>query len=116
MQLEHSGKGMASFVISLVFCIVFGGFVFVKESVIPTEKHIVGVWSPGLIWMITLLIICLILSTVGLVLGIKGLLDKDRKHVFAVLGVIFGWLIAWAITFILICAVVFGLVYPEFDS
>ncbi len=89
VKLKHSGIGIASFVISIivgVLIVILVMFAAVMEATTPggiddesAEAVIVG-----------LLIITLILADlVAMGLGIAGLVQKNRKKVFATLGTIF---------------------------
>jgi hypothetical protein len=74
MGRKHSGLGIASLSISIIVIIVIilGFLLNIKEGV-------EDVWFCG----------TLIISLVALGLGIGGLIQKDQKKLFAILGTIF---------------------------
>lgn len=94
--VRHSGSGIASFVMSLalgaiqlmLLCI---GIVIASQRPEQSEPPL----AFGLIGL-GLLAACA-LNVVGLVLGIVGLIQRDRKHVFAVLGTCFNALVLLAV-------------------
>ncbi len=88
-QQKHSGIGIASFILSLVgpacflLLVILAGVI---EASAPggmdensTTAGILGI----------LLIAVLIVSIVSFFLGVGGLLQTDRKKLFAVLGLVF---------------------------
>jgi len=84
----HSGTGIASFVISLAVGLVdFAVFIFVVIIAIvnegTSERN-----SPIAIMIGMILMLGGLGYLIGLALGIKGLFEKHRKKVFAVLGII----------------------------
>jgi hypothetical protein len=87
--LKHSGLGIASFIIS-IFLGIFDFFLVVIAGVVEAtspggmdEKSAIAVVL-GL-----LLFLGFGLSLVGIGLGIAGLIQKNRKKLFSVLGFIF---------------------------
>ena len=87
-ELRHSGLGIASFAMSLLFGIgTFLVFVYagIKETSLPggVAEH------SGVAMVIGLVMILMwILLLVGAVLGVAALLEKNRKKVFAVIGLL----------------------------
>lgn len=86
---HHSGLGIASFIISMItglltfLAIVFAG---VMEATTPGGMD---PESAGAIILGFFLIACLCGLLVAIGLGIGGLVQRDRKKLFAVLGVTF---------------------------
>ena len=85
-ELPHSGLGIASFVISVLIGLgTFLIFVYagIKETTLPggvAENHSIALMiglSMVLMW---------ILLFIGAVLGLVALFEKNRKKVFAVIG------------------------------
>jgi len=83
MELKHSRKGIASFVIALVVWLLLVGPVLAFTTALTRRYDVLEA---------SCLILCLLLNATGLGFGIVGLLERDRKHVFAVLGVTLSWL------------------------
>jgi hypothetical protein len=89
MEVKHSGVGIASFVTS----IVAGGLIFLLVII----AGVLEVSTPGGMdeESIAAVLIGLFLfaflgaELVALGLGIGGLIQKDRKKIFAILGVVF---------------------------
>lgn len=82
--LRHSGLGIASFVLALVgFIGAFATFVVAGAMAAhgTMDERQVGTMLVGLA-----MIIMLLLSLLGLGLGIGGLVRKDRRKLFAWLG------------------------------
>jgi len=89
MAQKHSGLGIASFIFSIVagilifLLIVIAGVMEVSTPGGMDEKSAAAV-IVGLL-LIAFLFLCLL----ALGLGIAGLIQKDRKKLFAILGTIF---------------------------
>jgi hypothetical protein len=86
---EHSGLGIVSFAVSLATGA--GAFLFVMIAGLA-EASIPGGLPQDSPWMILLgllIIGCMILNLAGIAVGIAAVLQKDRKRVFAVLGIVF---------------------------
>lgn len=89
MEQKHSGIGIASFVISIVAGILIFivlGIAGSLEASTPggidensTEAVMVGLAIIGLLF----------LNVLSVGLGIGGLLQKERKKIFAILGTVF---------------------------
>jgi len=89
MEHKHSGLGIASFITSIVagiltfLLIVIAGVMEVSTPGGMNEES-AGAVIVGL-FLFAFLFACL----VTLVLGIAGLIQKDRKKIFAILGTVF---------------------------
>jgi hypothetical protein len=87
VELRHSGFGIASFVLALTvfLMIVLVGGIFIYYELFrggfPETDAVFG--SLGIILMLVILYLIL-----GLALGIAGLLQRNRKRFFAVIGAI----------------------------
>lgn len=86
MELKHSGLGISSFVISLVSVVIM--FVlFVFSALMYAESGgAMDETAPQVVMLGLFIIITLLLSVVGLGLGIGGLFQKERRKLFAILG------------------------------
>ncbi len=97
--LKHSGVGIASFVLALlatvsfVFIFFYAGY---KES---TQRY--GMSEGEAIFVGLVAIICCVLLLVGLILGIVGLFQDDRRRVLAGFGVGINAVMGALITFVL---------------
>lgn len=88
MELKHSKRGIASFVIALVVWLLLVGPGVAFTTAFTRRYEVLET---------SCLILCLLLNATGLGFGIAGLLERDRKHVFAVLGVTLSWLTVLAV-------------------
>jgi len=88
MDQKHSGMGIASFIISLVIgvgvllAIVIAGVIKVANPESLQDESI-GTALIGLF-----VIACLFINLIGIGLGIAGLVQKNRKRIFSILGTI----------------------------
>jgi hypothetical protein len=87
MEQNHSGRGIASFILSCisVFCLFFTIAVAgLMEASNP------GATSDSVSMVVGLsALVFLFVALVALCLGIAGLIQKDRKKIYAVFGTIF---------------------------
>ncbi len=89
MEQKHSGLGVAAFVISLVMGIaIFVVFIVAGVMQVSTPGGLQDE-STGAMVVGLFIILFLGLDVVAASLGIAGLMQRDRRRVFAVLGVIF---------------------------
>lgn len=88
-ELKHSGLGIASFIVSIAagVCIFFT-FV-IAGAIEATTPGGMNEESATAIIIGLLLVIFLFATLVSLGLGIGGLVQKERKKIFAILGTIF---------------------------
>lgn len=86
---KHSGLGVASFIISVVtgvllfLLIVIAGAIEASTPGGMDEESATAV----VIGLFVILFLCVMLVALGL--GVAGLLQKERKKIFAILGVVF---------------------------
>ncbi|WP_458460829.1 hypothetical protein [Paenibacillus sp.] len=93
--LKHSGPGIASFVIGLVAIV---GYILIFFIASMTLNNSIGVLSPlqaeelalhpAVVLASLSILVCLIINLAGGILGIIGLVLKNRKKVFAIIGTI----------------------------
>ncbi|MCW3792572.1 hypothetical protein OM416_13330 [Paenibacillus sp. LS1] len=91
--LKHSGLGIASFVIGLVAIV---GYILIFFIAAMALNDSIGVLTPlqaeelalhpAVILASLSILVCLILNLVGGIIGIIGLVLKNRKKVFAIIG------------------------------
>jgi hypothetical protein len=89
MELKHSGFGIASFILSIVTGILVFLAVITAGVMEASTPGGINEESIGAIVLGLVLIALFILDLTALGLGIGGLVQKDRKKVFAVLGTAF---------------------------
>ena len=92
-ELKHSGLGIASFILSLIagveiFTMVVIAGVMAAQSPAGIDEH-----SPEAIIVGSFLCGGAALLLVGLGLGIAGVLQRNRKKIFGILGLVFNALI-----------------------
>ncbi len=85
--LRHSGLGIASFVISLLAGLIIFFTVIVAAVVVRQQGGQGDPQSPALIVVGLVTFLFLFLALVGLVLGITGAVQAQRKKLFAWLGI-----------------------------
>ncbi|MGW7162156.1 hypothetical protein [Paenibacillus taichungensis] len=95
-RLKHSGPGIASFVIGLVsiigYMLTLGVATMAINSTIgvvttPIQVEEIAL-HPAVVLASLAVLVCLILNLAGLILGVIGLILKNRKKVFAIIGTI----------------------------
>ncbi|QOS77902.1 hypothetical protein JNUCC31_24620 [Paenibacillus sp. JNUCC31] len=93
-QLKHSGPGIASFVIGLVSIIGYILTIFIATLAINNAIGVVTTpiqveeiaLHPAVVLASLSILVCLVLNLAGLILGVIGLVLKNRKKVFAIIG------------------------------
>jgi hypothetical protein len=93
MDEQHSGMGIASFVISLVMGVIVFVLIVVAGVAEASTPDGLSENSPVAVLLGLLIIGCLVVSAVGLDLGIAALAQRGRKHVLSVLGTTFNGVI-----------------------
>jgi len=88
-QSKHSGMGISSFAISITAGLAMFGLFVVAGIMESTTPGGIDERSASAIIIGFLIIAMLTLDLVALGLGIAGILQKERKRLFAVLGTIF---------------------------
>jgi Predicted metal-dependent membrane protease len=83
---KHSGPGIASFVLS-IFVWLGGAISYIAVILISVLSSRVSRSAVLLYW--AMLISSPVIALIGLALGITGAVNKDRKKVFSVLGIVF---------------------------
>jgi hypothetical protein len=90
VEKKHSGLGISSFIISTAIGVLMF-LLFIVAGVMETstpggiDEDSTGAMLVGLF-----LIAFLVLDLLAIGLGIAGLIQKDRKKIFSILGVVFG--------------------------
>lgn len=114
---KHSGLGIASFTIfvsmALIFAISLGSMAMNLTGLIDVEsgqydyedleRQIADM--PGLVLMSIALLGTLLGNFVGLILGIVGLVQKERKKVFAILGTVLNGVVILGLALLVLVSV-----------
>lgn len=95
-RLKHSGPGIASFVIGLVSIIGYMLTFFIATMAINSSIGVITTpiqveeiaLHPAVVLASLAVLVCLILNLAGIILGVIGLILKNRKKVFAIIGTI----------------------------
>lgn len=96
IRTKHSGPGIASFVIGLVallgFILTFFLATIALSSALGTITQPVQVEEialhPAVLMASLFILVCLVLNLAGLILGVIGLVLRNRKKVFPIIGTI----------------------------
>ena len=86
---RHSGLGTASAIIALVLVISFFELFLIVGAITKTSADLLTEDSSVTITIALLVILGLAASLVGIGLGIAGVFQRNRRKVFALLGVLF---------------------------
>ncbi|MEJ2437470.1 MAG: hypothetical protein P8Y49_07125 [Sulfurovaceae bacterium] len=89
MEQKHSGIGIASFVISIVAGILIFIVLAIAGSIEASTPGGIDENSTEAVMIGLAIIGLLFLNVLSVGLGIGGLLQKERKKIFAILGTVF---------------------------
>ena len=91
-DLQHSGPGIASFIISLVTIMGYAAlFIFIimkASSMVNENSNLLAESSQSIMLLGMTVIILSALNVIGVVIGIIGLSIRKRRKVFGVIGTI----------------------------
>jgi hypothetical protein len=91
-DLQHSGPGIASFIISLVTIMGYAAlFIFIimkASSMVNENSNLLAESSQSIMLLGMSVIILSALNVIGVVIGIIGLSIRKRRKVFGVIGTI----------------------------
>ncbi|MNO53121.1 hypothetical protein D3C76_435590 [compost metagenome] len=91
-DLQHSGPGIASFIISLVTIMGYAAlFVFIimkASSMVNENSNLLAESSQSIMLLGMTVIILSALNVIGVVIGIIGLSIRNRRKVFGIIGTI----------------------------
>ena len=95
IRLKHSGPGIASFILGIValFAYILTFFFAAMalnsslDSFTPANVEEIAL-HPAVILASLSILVCLVLNLAGLIVGVIGLVLKNRKKVFAIIGTI----------------------------
>jgi len=91
--LRHSGLGIASFMLAIGAGLTLGILIVVAAVLEASQPGAMGPDSPGAVAVGAVVCITLLLTMIGLILGIAGVCQKHRKTVFAVIGIVLNGLV-----------------------
>ncbi len=120
---RHSRMGIASFVISIlvvvaILALVVGGPLLISssegfdpQSFDPADPQSVDLSDPAIIALQVVglgFIVGVLLSFVGLGLGLAGVIQRRRKRLFAVIGAVLNGLVVLGVLSLVVLGVVLG--------
>ncbi len=120
---RHSRMGIASFVISIlvvvaILALVVGGPLLISssegfdpQSFDPADPQSVDLSDPAVIALQVVglgFIVGVLLSFVGLGLGLAGVIQRRRKRLFAVIGAVLNGLVVLGVLSLVVLGVVLG--------
>lgn len=105
---KHSGLGIASFITSIVSGILIFLLIVIAGVMEATTPGGMNEESTGAVMVGLFLFAFLGASLVALGLGIGGLIQKDRKNIYAVLGTVFAAVVLVGTIFIMILGLAMG--------
>ena len=93
MEQKHSGIGIASFVMSLVFGLGMLVIMVIAAMMEASTPGGMNQESPEAMAVGLAVIGCLLMVAIGGILGVVGVLQKDRNKLFAILGLVLNGLV-----------------------
>lgn len=88
-EKRHSGLGIASFIISILSAVMVCLILFLAGMMETSTPTGLSEDSVGTLMLVLLFFAFLLASLIALGLGIGGLIKKNRKRIFAILGTVF---------------------------
>lgn len=107
-NLKHSGLGIASFIISLISAALIFILMAIAGVLEVSTPGGMSEESAGAVLIGLFLILFLIVCLVALGLGIGGLVQKERKKLFAILGTLFSGVTFVGTLFVLLIGLAIG--------
>ena len=108
MEPRHSGIGIASFILSLAMGALLFLLLIVAGVMESSSPGGIDEESPEAVGLGLLLIGSFIAQLVAAGLAIGGLCQRDRKKIFAVLGLVFSLLAVFGLTGIVLLGLAMG--------
>jgi hypothetical protein len=102
MELKHSGIGITAFIISLAMAIIAFVIVIIAGVIEASSPGGMDESSAAAVVVGLLIIGCLLIQLAALGLGIAGLIQKNRKKIFAVLGTVFSGMTLVGVVFLML--------------
>ncbi|MFM2480302.1 hypothetical protein [Celerinatantimonas sp. YJH-8] len=105
---KHSGVGIAAFVISIISLLFIFFLMFLLGIMTTAVAAHRSALSTGILLISFLSIVPLLMNLVALGLGIAGLLQRDRKKIFPILGTILSGIIVISLLSMIVLGIVHG--------
>lgn len=105
---KHSGFGITSFVMALVMGALEFALVVIAGIIENSTPGGMDENSPIAILLGLVMIGGLLVNVLGIVFGVVGLFQPNRKKIFALLGVLFGCLVILGFLFIVVIGLTMG--------
>ena len=105
---KHSGLGIASFVTSVVSCVLIFILIMIAGAIELSTPGGMDEESAAAIIVGLCLFLFLGFAVLALGLGIGGLIQKDRKKIFAILGTVLATFVLLGSLFIVIVGIAMG--------
>jgi hypothetical protein len=102
---KHSGFGIASFIITLAVGALEFVLIAIAGILEATTPGGIDENSPIAMLLGLVMIGGLLVNLLGMIFGVVGLFQRERKKVFALLGVLFGCLVFVGLLFVIIIGV-----------
>ena len=97
IEQKHSGFGIASFAVGVVMAVV-EMFAFIVATVLTSSARSLSTsGNPGLIIVGVFILGGIVFLLIGIMLGIAGLFQRDRKKSFPILGILVNLLVILAV-------------------
>ena len=106
--LRHSGLGIASFIMSLVIALTVFILIVVAGILETTTPGGMDEDSPAAMIVGLFVIGGLIGNLAGMALGITGMVQKNRKRIFSILGLILNGVVFFGILLLIIIGLAMG--------
>ena len=104
---KHSGLGISAFIIAMVSGVIFWISVIMATAVeLSNGSGGDAELMYGLVGLVMFFV--LFLNLIGTGLGIAGVIQKTKKRLFAILGIVFNGLTIVVFIFLLILGLAFG--------
>ena len=107
-EQKHAGLGIASFIISMVAGLLVFIVIVIAGVMEASTPGGIDETSAGAVMVGLFLFLFIGMALVALGLGIAGLLQKQRKKVFAVLGTVFSSVTLVGAAFIMLLGLAMG--------
>ncbi len=106
--MKHSGVGIASFIMSILLGIFMFLLIAIAGLMAAEAGGAMDEESMGAVILGLFLLAALGLEVVAIILGIVGMFQKQRKKVFAILGIVFSGLTLVGVVFLIIVGLAMG--------
>lgn len=101
-KIRHSGLGITSFVLAIINLLIFIAALVIGGIISTQNLSSFDETSPLAVVLGAIIILSFVLSLLGLGLGIAGVCSRNKKKIFAILGVIFNLVFIITVTVLFI--------------